>query len=1010
MADDDVVGGARIRITLDDTGVQADAFALGRRIKESLERGARGVGNTIRQDIQRALRRAVSVRIEPDLSRFDAQLLNGLRHIDSLDIPVAPDLSDFMVRLRAALAGEEVSIRVVPDLDDFDARIRAHRPPPVTAQVDADPDSTNRLAGALGSLRSALRIVGGTAALTSAIGLLGAAAATAAGQIVTLVAALAPAAGIVAALPAAITGAVVAFGALKLALMGVGDAFKAALTEDLKKFKKELDGLPSAARAAAWEVRSLKPAFEELRSEVQAAFFEPLEGQIRKTAKALGGPLRKGLSGVAGQFGAATAEVAKFVASARGVKDVEAILAGTQQVTKGLTAGLVPAVEGFTDLAAAIQTAFGERLGDALAARGEQLGAFMEQIASDGRAVAWVEQALSTFRQLGTVLENLGSIFDSVLDAARTAGGDILGVFSQVTGRAARFLESDAGQASLVNIFRTLGEVGSALSPVITELVKQVGALAPAFVPIVQVAGPTLTRLLAQLGTALQAMMPGLQALTFGLAVGLSELGPALEPLGSALGALGTALTPLLPLAGQIAATLGAVLAPALQALASVLGPVVEAFAASLAPVLPQIAALFGQVAAATLPLVAVMGQQLGTALQQLLPPILALIPQLIEGLLPAFQQILTAVMPLLPLLVQLGLQALQQLLPPIVALIPQLIEGLLPAFTQLLTTLTPLLPMILDLAMVALQPLIAILPQVVDLAVSLLGPLQEFLPVLQQLLPPLLRFGTIVLGWVNLGVVLPMLQLIVGGLKLLMTTVTAVVGVVASMVGTVIGWFKDLYNVLVGNSIIPDLINGIIRWFARMPGSVINTVVTMVSNVIARFGEMPGKAARAVGDLGRRLGGAISDATGSALSAAGDLMASIAAKFAGLGDAILAAVGDIGGRIMGRVRSSIPSAVRDYIPFLANGAIVTGPTLAVVGEAGPEVVIPLTRPQRARDLAQESGLLSVLAGKAPSSGAGGGSRPAAAGVNVTFNVTASEDAEATARLVLRRLAQVGIA
>ena len=31
-------------------------------------------------------------------------------------------------------------------------------------------------------------------------------------------------------------------------------------------------------------------------------------------------------------------------------------------------------------------------------------------------------------------------------------------------------------------------------------------------------------------------------------------------------------------------------------------------------------------------------------------------------------------------------------------------------------------------------------------------------------------------------------------------------------------------------------------------------------------------------------------------------------------------------------------------IPMLANGGIVTGPTLALIGEAGPEAVIPLDR------------------------------------------------------------------
>jgi hypothetical protein len=31
-------------------------------------------------------------------------------------------------------------------------------------------------------------------------------------------------------------------------------------------------------------------------------------------------------------------------------------------------------------------------------------------------------------------------------------------------------------------------------------------------------------------------------------------------------------------------------------------------------------------------------------------------------------------------------------------------------------------------------------------------------------------------------------------------------------------------------------------------------------------------------------------------------------------------------------------------IPMLANGGIVTGPTLAMIGERGPEAVIPLNR------------------------------------------------------------------
>lgn len=49
--------------------------------------------------------------------------------------------------------------------------------------------------------------------------------------------------------------------------------------------------------------------------------------------------------------------------------------------------------------------------------------------------------------------------------------------------------------------------------------------------------------------------------------------------------------------------------------------------------------------------------------------------------------------------------------------------------------------------------------------------------------------------------------------------------------------------------------------------------------------------------------------------------------------------------------------------PFseLAEGGIVTNPTHALIGEAGPEVVIPLTRPSRAAQLMQQSGLAGML-------------------------------------------------
>jgi hypothetical protein len=77
-------------------------------------------------------------------------------------------------------------------------------------------------------------------------------------------------------------------------------------------------------------------------------------------------------------------------------------------------------------------------------------------------------------------------------------------------------------------------------------------------------------------------------------------------------------------------------------------------------------------------------------------------------------------------------------------------------------------------------------------------------------------------------------------------------------------------------------------------------------------------------------------------------------------------------------------------IPGLANGGIVYGPTRALIGEAGREVVIPLTRPQRAAELAERSGLLNLLARQ----GATARPAPGNGGAQVTHNWTIHSHAQ----------------
>lgn len=58
------------------------------------------------------------------------------------------------------------------------------------------------------------------------------------------------------------------------------------------------------------------------------------------------------------------------------------------------------------------------------------------------------------------------------------------------------------------------------------------------------------------------------------------------------------------------------------------------------------------------------------------------------------------------------------------------------------------------------------------------------------------------------------------------------------------------------------------------------------------------------------------------------------------------------------------------HLPLLAAGGLINRPTLAVVGEAGPEAVVPMKDPSTAADVARKTGLLDILGSRMSNVGA----------------------------------------
>lgn len=67
----------------------------------------------------------------------------------------------------------------------------------------------------------------------------------------------------------------------------------------------------------------------------------------------------------------------------------------------------------------------------------------------------------------------------------------------------------------------------------------------------------------------------------------------------------------------------------------------------------------------------------------------------------------------------------------------------------------------------------------------------------------------------------------------------TATIGVVIEFVRGIIDWFKDLWDELVGHSIVPDTIDAIVDWFLSLPKKIFGPVEDFVKGIIKRFKDM---------------------------------------------------------------------------------------------------------------------------------------------------------------------------
>lgn len=205
---------------------------------------------------------------------------------------------------------------------------------------------------------------------------------------------------------------------------------------------------------------------------------------------------------------------------------------------------------------------------------------------------------------------------------------------------------------------------------------------------------------------------------------------------------------------------------------------------------------------------------------------------------------------------------------------------------------------------------------------------------------------------------------------------VTALVAA-RDMAGSIWNWIKNAVDVIVRRG--GELVGGAVEFFKSIPGRVMDGLraggdlagkiwgwaKSGVDVIKRRGGELAGSVKEFFTGLPGKIGGWISSGASSVSGGVGDIASKIWGSFKGfVNEKVIDKLRDFGVSVLGKDLKPFSG-----LPHFAEGDIVTKATAAIIGEDGPEVVIPLTKPERARELIQKSGLMDLMAEAGPGAG-----------------------------------------
>ncbi|MEU3281587.1 hypothetical protein [Streptomyces antibioticus] len=628
---------------------------------------------------------------------------------------------------------------------------------------------------------------------------------------------------------------------------------------DLQDAEKELAAVKAkGAAASADEVARAQLAYDKA---VQRLKDQQTETQrLREEAAAANAAGVEGSETVVAAQEKVAGAQRKVADQARDVEDAQAAAAQTAK------AGADSVRDAQDRLAQAQQG-----VADAQVSASRQVRSAQESLADAQRAVtAAQERGASATNTYADAMARLSPNARAFVTAVRDMGPAFSALRMEVQDRLFRGLGDSftrmataslpALRSGLVGMAGVLNNMGRTLMDTFTRLADE-GLLKRMFdgftksmKPLEKVPGQ-FGEMFVKLGIAAQ---PALTRITTAMGSGVSrfteQLGQAFESgaleekisgaveiakqfgklLGDILGTIGNIMKAAGAAGGDALGALGAVFAELrrITAMPEVQKALTTIFKA-VNDIAKLIAVTFGAVLQAVLPLLASLAPVVSDLARRFAPLLITLADTLGKALAPIIEA-------LLPVVASLGsiLDRVVRSLMPLLQPIGDLLAAVITALAPVLDVVGDILVMLVGALVKGLKPVIAALIPAVGTFGQLIGQLAPMLLPLYEAVAPLIPvLGEMAATLITLAmqVITPLLPLIVGLAGLMSGLLAGAIGAIVPKIITVVGWFQKfadkatevvewivekfqwLYDVLVGHSIVPDMVNAILGWFGTL-------------------------------------------------------------------------------------------------------------------------------------------------------------------------------------------------